>query len=137
MSESQKIATIAHVTHSPLRAGDSAGEPRQEGGVQGPRAGRGAEGKYTRETIESLTPLERHRAEDPEALAKAVERLEDVSRRIGRELEFQVDEETGRTVVTVYVSGTDEVVRKIPPEEMLELAERMEEVRGLLFNDQA
>ncbi|MBK1727737.1 hypothetical protein CKO13_12125 [Halorhodospira neutriphila] len=87
--------------------------------------------------MESLTPLERHRAEDPEALAKAVERLEDVSRRIGRELEFQVDEETGRTVVTVYVSGTDEVVRKIPPEEMLELAERMEEVRGLLFNDQA
>lgn len=135
MSESQKIATIAHMSHPP-RSESSTGEPRQGEGAAGAR-GNEAAGGYDPEVAKILSPLERHRAEDPKALAEAVERLEDLSRRIGRDLEFQVDEDTGRTVVTVYVSGTDELVRRIPPEEMLELAERMEELRGLLFNGQA
>ena len=84
-----------------------------------------------------LEPLEYYRAEDPEALARAIERLEDFMKSVSRDLEFRVDDATGKTVVTVYVSSTDEVVRQIPPEEMLAIAERMREVQGILFNGQA
>ncbi len=84
-----------------------------------------------------LEPLDYYRADDPEALAKAIERIESFMQRVSRDLEFQVDDETGKTVVTVYVRGTDQVVRQIPPEEMLEVAERMREVQGVLFNGEA
>lgn len=84
-----------------------------------------------------LEPLEAYRADDPQALAKAIERVENFISRVGRDLQFSVDDQTGKTVVTVYVQGTDDVVRQIPPEEMLAIAARMKEVQGLLFNERA
>lgn len=48
-------------------------------------------------------------------------------------LEFTVNDETGRVVVTVVDSETKEVVRRIPPETMIRFSERISEMRGLLF----
>ncbi|NWO02278.1 MAG: flagellar protein FlaG [Idiomarinaceae bacterium] len=42
-------------------------------------------------------------------------------------LEFNVNEELGRTIVKVVDSETGELIRQIPSEELLELAERIEE----------
>ncbi|ABM61292.1 flagellar protein FlaG [Halorhodospira halophila] len=91
----------------------------------------------SRVPLRELEPLEHFKADDPEALAKAVERMEKFMQQVGRDLEFRVDDATGKTVVTVYVRGTDDVVRQIPPEEMLAIAARMREVQGLLFNGEA
>ncbi|MCG5528804.1 MULTISPECIES: flagellar protein FlaG [Halorhodospira] len=91
----------------------------------------------SRVPLSELEPLEHFKAEDPQALARAVERMEQFMQRVGRDLEFRVDDNTGKTVVTVYVRGTDDVVRQIPPEEMLAIAARMREVQGLLFNGEA
>ena len=91
----------------------------------------------SRVPLSELEPLEHFKAEDPQALAQAVERMEQFMQRVGRDLEFRVDDTTGKTVVTVYVRGTDDVVRQIPPEEMLAIAARMREVQGLLFNGEA
>lgn len=54
-----------------------------------------------------------------------------------RDLRFSVDEETGRTVVKVLDSRSGEVIRQIPPEEMLALAEDLERLQGLLFRGEA
>lgn len=43
------------------------------------------------------------------------------------ELEFKVDEESGRTVITVYHPETEEVIRQIPPEQALKLAQMLRE----------
>ena len=48
-------------------------------------------------------------------------------------LRFETDENTGKTVVRVIDTKTDEVIRQIPPQEMLELASRLEETRSLFF----
>ena len=61
-----------------------------------------------------------------------------------RNLVFSVDETTNRSVVTVTESGSGDVIRQIPSEEVLRLAERLEELRsdvgssvGVLFDNRA
>ena len=49
-------------------------------------------------------------------------------------LNFSLDEDTQRVIVSVVDSETDEVVRQVPPEEMLRLAARLNEFRGTLFS---
>jgi flagellar protein FlaG len=50
------------------------------------------------------------------------------------ELQFSVNETSGRTVVTVTDAQTGEVIREIPPSEQLNLAARLDEMIGLLFD---
>ncbi len=52
-------------------------------------------------------------------------------------LNIEVSEETGEVIVRVLDKDTDEVVREIPPEEVVKLRERMEELRGMLFDEKA
>lgn len=47
---------------------------------------------------------------------------------------FDVDEETGRSVVRVLNKETGEVIRQIPTEELLTLVARMRQLSGLIFN---
>ncbi|MCX7012425.1 MAG: flagellar protein FlaG [Candidatus Sumerlaeota bacterium] len=48
-------------------------------------------------------------------------------------LQFSVDKKVG-IIVKVVDTNTKEVIRQIPPEEMVTLAERMEDMKGLIFN---
>jgi flagellar protein FlaG len=51
-------------------------------------------------------------------------------------LQFSVFEETGQTVVRVVDKDTGELVRQIPTKELLELAARLEDMMGILFDKQ-
>jgi len=63
--------------------------------------------------------------------------LADFARSMNRDLNFRVDEASGRTVVTVIDGETDEVIRQIPSEDMLRMAEALEGASALLFDAQA
>jgi len=56
---------------------------------------------------------------------QAVEEINNHFQSVGRDLKFQVDRESGRTIITVLDSETQEIVRQIPPEEVLNLAQRL------------
>lgn len=58
-------------------------------------------------------------------LSEAIEQLTRLARNAGRDLQFSVDEVSGRTVITVINASTDEVVRQIPSEEVLALARNL------------
>ena len=49
-------------------------------------------------------------------------------------LRFFVHEPTGRTVVKVIDKETKEMVREIPAEEILNLATKLDEMMGMIFN---
>lgn len=49
------------------------------------------------------------------------------------QLKFSIDSQLGKVIVQVVDSTTDEVIRQIPPEEVLALQKRMAEMRGILF----
>ena len=66
-----------------------------------------------------------------EQVEQAVEDINDYLQSVGRDLSFAVDEDSGRTIITVIDSETQEVVRQIPPEELLNLALNLQDVGGV------
>lgn len=56
----------------------------------------------------------------------AVTKLNDYVQNIRRTLSFNFDERTGHTVIQVYDSETEELIREIPPEETIKLAASIE-----------
>lgn len=71
------------------------------------------------------------------SLDKAVSSIKDFVQTIRRDLNFDLDDSSGKVVVKVTDRSSGEVVRQIPTEEALRLAENLEEARSLLFKAQA
>ncbi|MCL6414452.1 flagellar protein FlaG [Aestuariirhabdus sp. Z084] len=67
----------------------------------------------------------------------AVSDLNDFVQDIRRDLNFKVDDDAGKVVVQVTDRKTGEMIRQIPSEEALALAERLTEARSLLFEAKA
>lgn len=79
-------------------------------------------------------------AEARPALEAAVSKLNDYVQSIRRTLSFSIEESTGRTVIKVYDAETEELIRQIPPEETIRLAEAIERsvsASSLLLRDRA
>jgi flagellar protein FlaG len=63
---------------------------------------------------------------------RAVQRLTELMSETRRSLRFQIDELSGRTVITVLDETTKEVVRQIPAPELLAVMRHLERVGMLL-----
>ena len=59
-------------------------------------------------------------------LSRVVEKLNEFLRQSARSLQFHYDQSSGRTVITVVDAATGEVVRQIPSDELLAIAERLQ-----------
>ncbi|MCP5327997.1 MAG: flagellar protein FlaG [Steroidobacteraceae bacterium] len=57
------------------------------------------------------------------AVEDAAAKLEEIARSIGRQLQFRVDQDSGRVVVSVRDTSTGELIRQIPSETALRIAE--------------
>lgn len=70
---------------------------------------------------------------------QAVSQVNEFVQSLSRDLQFMVDEDSGRTVIKVLDTQTKEVIRQIPPEEMLRIARFMvdDESASLLLKVQA
>ncbi len=62
-----------------------------------------------------------------------VKEMKDYVQNIERNLEFSVDEESGRTIITVTDPETDEIIRQIPPEDLLYMVKALQENSASLF----
>lgn len=68
----------------------------------------------------------------PEAVHAVAQQIEAYLRSVNRSLEFRVDADTGRTIVSVRDSQTGELIRQIPGDEVLRMAQAMKELTSLL-----
>ena len=74
---------------------------------------------------------------DSQQVEHAVSKLNEYVQNTARSLNFQVDDESGKTVIKVYDRESDQLIRQIPNELVLELARRLnEEEPSLLFEAQ-
>jgi len=74
---------------------------------------------------------------DKQAVENAVSKLNAYVQSTTRTLDFQVDDDSGKTVIKVYDRESDTLIRQIPNELALELARRLnEEEPSLLFEAQ-
>lgn len=74
---------------------------------------------------------------DKKTVEDAVASMQDSTQALQRNLDFSIDDSTGRMVVKVTDSASGEVIRQMPTEEALRLAESLDEMRSLLFTAQA
>lgn len=74
---------------------------------------------------------------DSDALDKALDNLTAHVQNLHRSLQFSVDKGSGDTVVKVIDTETREVIRQIPSEELLAIAERLRETAGVLLEERA
>lgn len=70
-------------------------------------------------------------------LEEAVSSIQNFVQNIRRDLNFSLDDSSGRVVVKVTDSVSGEVIRQLPSEEALRLAESLDEARSLLFKAEA
>jgi len=50
------------------------------------------------------------------------------------EVKFNKDDETGQTYIKIVDKDSGDIIREIPPEEVRKLAEKLDEMVGLLFD---
>jgi flagellar protein FlaG len=74
---------------------------------------------------------------DAQELESAVQKVQNFTQNLAKELQFDIDKGSGRTVVKVVDTGTKEVIRQIPSEEMLAMAKALDQIQGLLVKQKA
>lgn len=67
----------------------------------------------------------------------AVADIQSFVQTVKRGLNFNVDDSSGEVVVKVIDTDSGKLVRQIPSEELLKLAERLEDIRSLMFEAKA
>ncbi len=117
--ESNVIPLIRSV--GPFGAPANPGVPGTEKGKELPGAGK------------SL-PQNRDQNLSRDELSSAVDNLNEYVQTIRRELEFSIDENSGRTVIKVLDAETKEVIRQIPPEEVVSLSRNLGKQESVIFS---
>jgi len=99
-------------------------------------SGRGPETSASAETRTSQPDVglgnEQSHGKETSGLNEAVERLQAAVDTVSRQIRFELDE--GEVHVRVVDRETQEVIREIPPEEAIRIAERLGELIGLIFD---
>ena len=72
-----------------------------------------------------------------EQVKQAFEKIKIAVAPVAQNLEFSMDQTTGRTVVTVVDTSTKEVIRQIPSEEVLQMAQELDRMKGILLRGKA
>ncbi len=94
-----------------------------------------------------VTPAQRATQDNPvfppaqpvtrEAVAAAVQSANAYVQSISTSIQFSLDHDTGRTVVKMIDTQTDEVLRQFPSEEMLAISRSIDRMQGLIVNRKA
>lgn len=87
------------------------------------------------ETNNKLVAKEEAAKQDEKKLKSTLLDVNAHMQNIQRDLEFEVDKESNQTIVRVVDRQSGEVVRQIPAEVFIRMAERMEEMDGLLMSE--
>lgn len=85
------------------------------------------------ESVSQATKLEVTR----EQVEKAAKEVNDFLKPINNSLQFQLDDDTGKTIVKVIDVATKDVIRQFPSEEMLSIAKAIDKMKGLLLHQKA
>ena len=72
-----------------------------------------------------------------EQVAQAVQAVQKAVEPVAQDLQFSIDKETGKTIVSVVDSVTQEVIRQIPGEEIMAIAKAIDRMQGLLVRQKA
>lgn len=85
------------------------------------------------ESLQERTEFNQEELEDD--VRESVKDINDIVQKVKENLSFEIHDETDRMMVKVIDSKTKEVIKELPPEEMLDLSARIHEMVGLLIDE--
>ncbi|MBF8437859.1 flagellar protein FlaG [Halanaerobiaceae bacterium Z-7014] len=85
---------------------------------------------FIREDALSQDEIDQHMEE----IEHELKRLNETMRTFDRGLNFELHEDTGRHIVQVMDIIEDEIIREIPPEEVLDISAKINEMIGLVID---
>ena len=92
--------------------------------------------KNLKETGVDIPTSEKSVLENKVYLNSAIEQLKDAGDIFKRRLDFKIDEATNRIMIKVIDTETNKVVKEIPPEQLIRLAAKIQEMLGLLVDEE-
>lgn len=107
---------------------ESVGRVREQSAVDAPVEARSSIQETAGKQEEATTPV------GQEQIGEAVENLNQYAQSVQRQLEFTVDEESGKTIIKVIDAETGETIRDIPPEEVLNMQKKLKETSDQMFH---
>ncbi|GAA5159767.1 flagellar protein FlaG [Viridibacterium curvum] len=91
----------------------------------------------TNEEAATSQPAAPPAALSPEQIDRAMSEVRRMVSPVARNLQFSIDDETGRSVVKVVDATTNEVIRQIPSEELLQITRSLDRLSGLFVKQKA
>lgn len=76
-------------------------------------------------------------AVDAAELKQAVDAINHLLKPVNSNIEFSIDQDSGRTLVKIIDTETDTVIRQTPSVEVLAIAKELGKLQGLLLRDKA
>lgn len=73
----------------------------------------------------------------PHEVESALKTLNDFTAMVAQDISFTMDEESGKTIVKVVDTATQEVLRQFPSAEALSIARSIDKMQGLLIREKA
>lgn len=70
-------------------------------------------------------------------IQSALQEVREALAPVAHNLRFSIDDDTGRTVIKIIDSSTDQMIRQIPSEEILAIAKALDRLQGLLIKQKA
>lgn len=124
----QKLSHQLAAFKSGLQGLVARGKPSEQGGEDKRARPAGAA------KMDAAGNEENKKAQDVRA-KRIAEQIQEFLKEHNKRLHFYVHEGTRRIAVKVIDNETQEVIREVPLEELLDLAARVEDFAGLLFNE--
>ena len=108
------------------------------GGRQGTAAA-GAAGRSRLDDPAALRPLQGSASEQlsSQEVKNTVVAFNEVFEQANISVRYRFDENTDDLVITLIDRETDEVLRQVPPDQILKMRQRLEELMGLIFDSTA
>ncbi len=62
--------------------------------------------------------------------------MDELKKRFQRDVKMTVDRDTDKVVIKIFDTENDKLIKQMPPEEILEASKRLDELEGILFNEE-
>lgn len=116
-------------------AGGRAANTGPSPAVKAPSGARGVEA--AKDAVKETAAVEKTVVYDQEDLHRALDKINEKVQQVMREIKFSVDEKSDRVVIKVIDQSTKEIIREIPPEAVIDMAEQLDRAQGVLIKEKA
>src|SRR3569623_855182 len=93
--------------------------------------------EMAKDLVNAAAPVAKSASYDQDDLHNALDKIIEKVQQVMREIKFSMDEKSDRVVIKVIDQSSKEIIREIPPEAVIDKAENMDHVKGVLIKEKA